>query len=458
MRLPFGFELTRRQAPLSDVSDNRGWFAVIREAFAGAWQRNKVWAQDNVLAHHAVYACVTLIANDVAKLRPKLVRLAEDGIWREVEDQSPFLKPLTKPNQYQNHIQFKQWWIASKLLWGNTYVLKERDARGVVSRLYILDPQRVQVLVSPTGQVFYKLAADNLSAIQEAVTVPASEIIHDRANPLFHPLVGVSPLYAAGAPADIGLKIENNAGNFFAKGSNPSGILTAPGTIPAETAQRLKDQWESQYSGQNSGKVAVLGNGLKFESLRMSAVDSQMIEHQKWTAEAVCSAFHVPPFKIGLGQMPTYQNGETLNQIYYTDCLQSHIESWEACMDEGLGLDRPIEGRRLGVELDLDGLFRMDTLTLVRSQGEGVKAGIIAPNEARRKLDLSPVVGGDTPYMQQQNYSLAALDARDRADPFGQQGPVNPPVVTEGEEGETERGFDDLLAEAVRGLVLEAVP
>jgi len=33
------------------------------------------------------------------------------------------------------------------------------------------------------------------------VVVPAREIIHDVMCPLFHPLIGVSPIYAAGYPA-----------------------------------------------------------------------------------------------------------------------------------------------------------------------------------------------------------------------------------------------------------------
>ena len=38
---------------------------------------------------------------------------------------------------------------------------------------------------------------------------------------------------------------------------------------------------------------------------------------------------------------------------------------------------------------------------------------MIAPNEGRRQLDLPPVPGGDTPYLQVQNYSLEALAKRD---------------------------------------------
>lgn len=434
MRL-FGLEV-RKAAPMaaSAVSDSRGWVQIIREGFAGAWQRNEEWTTDTVLAHHAVYSCITLIASDVGKLRPKLVQRDADGIWFETES-SAFSPVLRKPNRYQNHIQFKEWWVTSKLIRGNTYVLLERDNRGIVTDLYLLDPSRVKVLVAPDGEVFYELGQDNLSGLQATtVTVPASEILHDRMNCLFHPLVGVSPIFASGMAANVGLKIANNAAKFFGRGSNPSGVVSAPSKISKETAERLSEAWNANYSGDNSGRVAVLGEGLKFEPMRMTAVDSQTIQHLKWTAETVCATFHVPPFKVNLGQSPTYQNAEIMNQIYYSDCLQSHIESMEAVLDEGLGLTTAKSGKLLGVELDLDGLLRMDTATLVETLGKGVTTGIMSPNDARRRVDLPPVKGGDTPYLQQQNYSLSALDERDRAGPApsdtGRQPASAPPAPT----------------------------
>ena len=41
--------------------------------------------------------------------------------------------------------------------WGNTYVLKQRDERGVVVALYVLDPTKVTLLVAPDGAVYYQL-------------------------------------------------------------------------------------------------------------------------------------------------------------------------------------------------------------------------------------------------------------------------------------------------------------
>ena len=40
---------------------------------------------------------------------------------------------------------------------------------------------------------------------------------------------------------------------------------------------------------------------------------------------------------------------------------------------------------------------------------------------------MPPVQGGATPYLQQQNYSLAALDARDKGGPFAKPAPVAEP-------------------------------
>lgn len=407
-----GWEVKR--APVSGVDNRGGWTPWVREPYSGAWQKNDEWSLDCVLAHHAVYSCITLIANDIGKLREKLVERDPDGIWSEVES-AAYSPVLRRPNRYQNHIQFKQWWIMSKLLRGNTYALKERDRRGVVVALYLLDPTRVQVLVAPDGSVYYQLNSDNLNGLErtDGITVPASEIIHDRMNCLFHPLVGISPIFACGAAANIGLKIQSDSSNFFANGANPGGILMVPGSLPQDKADDLKAKWNSSYGGENGGKVAILPDGMKFQPMRMSAVESQLIEQMRWTAEVVCSVFHVPPYMIGIGQMPAYNNIEALNQQYYTQCLQSLIEEYEAAKDEGLGLETKVEGVQKGIELDLDGLLRMDSATAVKTAVEAMKGGLKTTNEARRPFDMKPVEGGDVIFKQQQDFPISLLADRE---------------------------------------------
>jgi len=415
----FGLEISIKKAVaalLQPISGNGGWWPLIRESFTGAWQQNVEVSQDTVLAYPAVYACTTLIASDIGKLRIKLVEEDDNGVSSEVTRNSPFLPLLRRPNTYQNRIQFVQQWMLSKLIHGNTYALKVRDNRGIVTRLYILNPLRVKVLVAPDGSVWYELQQDMLSLVPESepVTVPASEMIHDTMECLFHPLVGISPLYAAGLAATQGFNIQTHSAKFFKNQSRPSGVLTAPGSISDETAARLKAAWDTNFGGENSGKTAVLGDGLKYEAMSMSAEASQLIDQLKITAEMVCSCYHVPGYKVGVGAMPPASNIEALDQQYYSQCLQKLIESFELSVGEGISLPT-----NYYIELDLAGLLRMDTAAQYRTLAEGVKGSIIAPNEARLKLNLPPVPGGDSPMAQQQNYSLEALAKRDAlADPF----------------------------------------
>lgn len=416
-----GFSITRagKEKTLSPPVTRGGWFPLIREPYAGAWQKNVSINRDAVLSNHAVFACQTLIAGDIAKLRVKLVA-REGEIWREVS--RPAYSPvLRKPNGFQNRIQFLENWVLSKLQHGNTYVLKRRDNRNVVTQLYVLDPNLVRPLISDEGEIFYELNADRVTGIERQIVVPAREIIHDRFNCLFHPLVGLSPIFANGLAATQGLSIQNNSAAFFQNGSQPGGLLIAPSAISKENAAELKEYWEANYTGANAGRIAVLGDGLQYQAMATKAVDAQLIEQLKWTAEVVCSTYHVPPYKIGIGQQPTYNNVQALNVEYYSQCLQVLIESIEVCLDEGLGT-----GENLGTEFDIENLLRMDGVALMEMLDKG--RNYLSPDEGRAKLGLGPTEGGDHVYRQQQDYSLAALAKRDaKDDPFGKSETPRPP-------------------------------
>lgn len=426
----FGLSITRaKAAPPASTPVGRtglGWagfsWPVVRESFTGAWQQNVDVRAESVLSYFAVFACVTLIAADIGKLALRLVTQDTDGIWNEATNPA-FSPVLRKPNHYQTIIKFVEAWIVSKLVHGNAYVLKQRDRRGVVVAMYVLNAQKVTPLIAPDGAVYYELSIDTLAELPDQITVPASEIIHDPMVALYHPLCGVSPIYACGLAAAEGLAIQGNSTRLFANGARPGGLLLAPGAISDETATRLRDYWNTNYTGANVGKVAVLGDGLKYEGLTMNAVDAQLIDQLKWTAENVCACYHVAPYMIGVGPPPPYANVEPLVQLYYGQCLQTLMTSLEKSLDEGLGLLLPIDGVQYGTEFDIDDLIWMDTKT--RGEAAAKSAGTLSPNEARKKYyGMGPVEGGESPMVQQQYYSLEALAERDAADPFAKPAPA----------------------------------
>lgn len=416
---------------IPSVIKQLGWDRKIDDPFTGAWQRNLELTQEDSTRYFAVYSCLTLISSDIGKL-PFVVKKWQNHHWA-VQRRSPYSWLNIRPNHFQTPSKFREQWILSKLMHGNTYGLKKRNQAGEVEAIYILDPTRVTPLVSDTtSEVFYRLSTDNLSGLKEDLVVPASEIIHDRMNCLYHPLIGIPPMYAALASATLGIHGQEHMAQFLRNASNPGGILIAPGAISELTAKNLKAHFDNNYSGRNAGRVAVVGDGLKFEKLAISSHDSQLIEHMKWSAEAICAVFHVPTFMV-LGDAPSQGTVAAMREQYYGQCLQALINSMNESLDDGLDV-----GEDWAIEVDLNELLRADTTARFAYLSEGIKGSIITINEARAREDLPPVEGGDSVYMQQQNYSLSALAERDRNSPLLEQAPAVSPAPAPAPEPATE--------------------
>jgi HK97 family phage portal protein len=457
-----GLELTAKAltAPYSPGAVNGGgwWPLVVREPYSGAWQVNVEGRRDQLLQYAPVFACVTLIAQDIGKLTLRLVEETEDGLWEETD--SPAFSPvLRKPNRYQTITKFVEQWITSKLMWGNTYVLKERDARGVVTALYVLDPLRVTPLVAPDGGVYYQLQHDNLSGDlalarepADKFIVPASAIIHDRMVCLFHPLVGMSPIYACAAAAMQGRAIQNTSTAFFTNGSRPGGLLTAPSGMTPDQLAQLKTDWDTFNGPGNAGRMAVLTADIKFTSLSTNPIDAQLIEQLNMTGITICGCYHVPPFLVGIGEPPRGVTLESEWQMYHSLCIQSLLTNFEGCLEEGLGLD----GTTYGIEFDINDLIWMDTATKTKAAADGIGAGALSPDEAReRYFGLGPVAGGDTPYMQQQMFSLKALAQRDKQDPFAK--PTPAPMAAPAATPAADQVPPDQVAANVQHLLTKAL-
>jgi HK97 family phage portal protein len=427
MRL-FGLDISRAR-PVSSSSSG-GWWPVVREPYTGAWQQNVEIRLDTALSNPTVFRCVTLIAGDIAKTPLRLVELDANGIWTETTS-AAFSPVLRKPNPHQTIGQFLEQWMLSKLLHGNTYVLKERDARGVVIALSVLDPLKVQVLVAPDGSVFYQLHHHPLAGIPEdGLAVPARDLIHDRWNCAFHPLVGLSPLYACGGAALEANTIQAQSTEFFAKGGRPSGLLVAPTEIDPKTAERLSTTWHSL----GPGKTAIVGYGMKYQDIGTSAVDSQLTEQRDGTVATIAGCFGVPISYVDSSKQPPYANSEATQLQYQAQCLQVHMTGIETSLDEGLALPP-----HYGTEFDIDALIWMDTATKTKAAHDGINSGAMSPNEARFKYyGLPPVEGGDSPFLQQQYYSLEALAKRDADDPFSKPTPATPPPEQDADPDEDE--------------------
>jgi HK97 family phage portal protein len=408
-----------------------------RETYAGEWQTGGASTGSQVkkspLAYSAVFTCINNIASDVSKLPLRIMRPRANGGGMEVHTNHPLMYVLRKPNNYQTSLQFLQHYLASKLWTGNAFVVLFRDARGVPESMHVIDPTTVTPAVTAEGDVWYLVKANDLNKLSEDTYIPARNIVHDRAMTLFHPLVGVSPLYAAAVSASIGNNISTNSDTFFANMSRVSGALTAPGEIPPTTAERLKREWDNNYSGLGFGKIAVLGSGLEWKPLTMTAVDAQLIEQLRFTVEDIGRVYRVPSFMLGETKM-TYKNSEQLSRYYFQGCLSYHIEAAEQCFSQKFELSGGVE-----VKFDLAPLFRMETDLRYDTHSKALSSGIKSINEVRAEEDLPPVKGGEEPRMQMQYIPLSMVNA---AITTGNGTPTPAPAAPEPEEPEDDEGDD----------------
>jgi HK97 family phage portal protein len=223
-------------------------------------------------------------------------------------------------------------------------------------------------------------------------------------------------------------------------------LVTVPVGMTPEQLAQVKADWDASRTS-TAGGTAVITGDLKYTQLSMNAVDAELIAQLNWTAENICSCYHVPPFLIGVGDAPRGVALESMWQMYHSLCIQSLLTNFETALDEGLGLVTPINGTQYGTEFDIDDLIWMDTATKTKAAADAIGSGAMAPDEAReRYFGLGPVEGGDTPYMQQQMFSLKALAQRDANDPFSK--PTPAPMTTPANQVPS-----DQLAATVRHLL-----
>ena len=382
--------------------------ALPHEPFAGAWQRNldgAASAGPNILAFSGVYACINIISQDVARLPVRPVKKNEDRSEEEYRKHYAW-RLFARPNDFQTTLQFVESYMQSKLTHGNTYVLLMRDARGVVNEMFVLDPRKVRPMILETdGSVFYEIQRDPLNGVSKPVLVSARDVLHDRFATMFHPLVGVTPLFAAGTSAMLGGRIMINSEKFFANMSRAGGMLVSPGKIDPATAKKLQNEWETNYGPRGLGRTVVLANGLDFKPMTINSVDSDLVEQLRYVIEDVARAYRVPGFKLGDLNKVNFRNSETLAAAYLNECLGYHIRAFEDCFNRSLELPDDVR-----IKFDVSYLLRMETDTRYTSYQTALNAGWMSINEVRGNEGLPPVKGGEEPRVQMQYVPLSQAD------------------------------------------------
>ena len=286
------------------------------------------------------------------------------------------------------------------LLWGNAYAQIIRNGKGDVIALYPLMPNKMQVDRDENGELYYTYQRSNEEAkTMEGTTVYLSkhDVLHIHGLG-FDGLVGYSPIAMAKNAIGLAIATEEYGAKFFANGAAPSGVLEHPGTIKDPT--KVREAWQSQFGGSgNSGKVAVLEEGMKYTPISISPEQAQFLETRKFQINEIARIFRVPPHMVGDLEKSSFSNIEQQSLEFVKYTLDPWIIRWEQSLNRALlSID---EKKKYFFKFNVEGLLRGDYQSRMQGYATARQNGWMSANDIREleNLDKIPAEQGGDLYL-----------------------------------------------------------
>ncbi len=338
-----------------------------------------------------VYRCVNLIAQSASHV-PWIVSRNKRGSYERLLHH-PIYSLLKKPNPEKAGADFFGEVIASKLLYGNAYILAVLvDKRP--REIYLLPASSVELILDKGLAVAYRYLGHTDEKIYPIDRITrGSKILHLKN---YHPTnrhYGLSCLEAASLPIDLHNQATHWNSSLLRNGARPSGALTLKdGYLTEEQFERLQEQLQEKFTGSsNSGKPLLLEGGLDWQEMSINPKDMDFIESKNSAAREIALAFGIPPQLLGINGDNTYSNmqearlalwEETL--IPLLDKLSDALGNWLSCWYQE--------------EIIID--FDRDSISALTEKRENLWAKIshanfMTLNEKRSIVSLKPLEGGD---------------------------------------------------------------
>lgn len=345
---------------------------------------------DSALRLSAVYAAVRILSETMASLPFVLYRQKPDGGKEVVTDHWLYQLFAKRPNPFQNPFEWREMLQGHLALRGNAYNRIVSNARGEITELLPIHPDRIRMELTPSGDYRYRVT-DRLG---NETMVPRGEIWHLRGLSS-DGLMGMSPIELARESIGMALAAQDYGSRFFANDAKPTGgWIEFPGSFKDSEAKKVfRESYQQAQAGTNRGKVLVLENGMKFHEVGVTNKDAQFLELRKFQITDIARLFRVPPHMIGDLDRATFSNIEQQSLEFVMHTMTPWAERWEASIEADLLLDDD----KLEVEFDFANLMRGDAASRSTYYQSGIQNGWLTRNEARIAENLDPIEGLDEP-------------------------------------------------------------
>lgn len=340
-----------------------------------------------------VRTCVDFLARNIAQLglhvfrtvsETDRVRLRDHALAKLIENPLPAEYKVTRYRLIESL-------VADLGIYFNAYWLKIRSG-GQALGLLRIPPQYVHV----KGGLVPTLYEIRLGG--SPIEVSPDDVVHFRGHNSESAVSGLSPLETLRRI----LAEEHAAGDhrehMWRNAARMEGLISRPANAPEwspAARERFKAEFEALYSGtENSGKTAILEEGMTWESVQFNAQESEYLGGRKLTREECARAYHIPLPMVGILDNATFSNIEEQHKNLYQDSLGP----WLIMIQEDLDLQvLPEFDDRDGVytEFNIHEKLRGSFEEQVKALQSSVGAPYMTRNEARARMNLPSVEGGD---------------------------------------------------------------
>lgn len=335
------------------------------------------------------HRCTALIAEALASVPLCVYQRGDKGARDRAEGHPLYGVLHDAPSGALTAFELREALVVGMLIHGNAYASVERNGRGQVVGLHLLDPRAVSVERLASGRLRY-----SVTGATPRVFV-GEEMLHLRYRLRPDGCMGLSPLQIARETFGIALAQGDTAAKQAAKGFRPEGALVFPQALSREARGDSLEAMRRKVEAINdpAGNILVLDGGAEWKPLAFSSKDAEFLESRKLSNLDVCRVFGVPPSAAGILDNATYSNIGEESRALVQRCLAPMARRIEQAMNATLLTP---EARKVHfIEHDLAGLLRGDLGARYAAYRVGRDGGWLSPNEIRRFENMPEIEGGD---------------------------------------------------------------
>lgn len=316
----------------------------------------------------------------------------------------PILTRKTSP--WHTPSQFKSMMELHRLIHGNCIAEIVENRRGEPQYLIPLIPNRMKMRVMNDGSIYYIRRAHG--GMPEKV-YKSDEVVHIRGLSN-DGLIGYNPILTTRESIAVSIAAEDYAARFYTQNTRPQGALKTVTKMDKQAKKNIAEGWLEAYGGRdNYHKVAILDEGLEFQSLGLDAEESQMLETRKFGVNEIARLLNIP-----LHMLKDLESGSS----GYNSIVQQFMEfavvtmtpitvAWQE--EFNIKLFTESEQRTMYVKFSMEGLLRGDPEQRSKFYQSLMGLGMLTPNEGLKLEDRNPVgPEGDQRFISVQYLPLTA--------------------------------------------------